>query len=86
MPPCALAIFRINYLAFLENCVLPLTLSDQSVPKYAPKITKLKGLPDKVRYSQPSEGGIDSLLAIGAGEDDSYVRSNAQGLFKNLPA
>jgi hypothetical protein len=44
--------------------------SGQSVPKYAPKLTKLKGLPNKVRYSQPSEGGIDSLLAIGAGEDD----------------
>jgi hypothetical protein len=42
----------------------------QSVLKYAPKLTELKGLPNKVRYSQPGEGGIDSLLAIGAGEDD----------------
>ena len=57
----------------------------QSVPKYALKLTELKRLPDEVRDSQPCEGGINSLLALGACEDDFQVRLNAQGLFKNLP-
>jgi hypothetical protein len=61
--------FGLTTLRFLRH-VTNTHFSGQSVPKYAPKLTKLKGLPNIVRYSQPSEGGIDSLLAIGAGEDD----------------
>jgi hypothetical protein len=65
---------------------LLIALSGQGVMNQARKVTKLKRFSDEVLDLQADERGIDSFLAIGAGENDFQVRSNALGLFKNLAA
>jgi hypothetical protein len=61
-------------------------LRGQGAQKAAHKIPKLKWLSDEVVDSQPGEGGSDSFLAIGTGENHFQAGSQALGLFENLPA
>ena len=65
---------------------LGLVYADSVPPKQPHKVTELERLSDEVFDSQPGEGGIDSLLAIGTGENHFQVGPQALGLFENLPA
>ena len=44
------------------------------ISKYARKFIQLKRLTDKVRDSQPSEGGVDMLFTIGTRENYFHIR------------
>jgi hypothetical protein len=58
----------------------------QDFPNQRYKVTELKRLSDKTIDCQSSKGAIDSISAIGAGEDYLEIRTAVSRFFEDLPA